>query len=170
MLTDSRSVLQVGGGWGLHFYIWHTASNPSTLPCKEPYLSNLRPAALVAMFPPIWQLHNMYYKNNIVNHQNILPVELCTYLSWVIFKLVIFTLKKIGGCKPQWCNYNNSIYLNTIKNSPKLMWSYKKNKIHFSDFFKVSMSWIDLIRFSRAFHWILNWLVWAWFLYHLIHF
>ena len=48
--------------------------------------------------------------------------------------------KKLAGVNHSGAINKNSIYLNTIKNSPKLMWSYKNNKIHFSDFLKVSMS------------------------------
>jgi hypothetical protein len=33
-----------------------TTSNPRTVPCNEPYRSKRRPPALVATFPPMWQL------------------------------------------------------------------------------------------------------------------
>ena len=83
----------------------------------------------------------MYYKNNIVNHQNILPVEFNVPTFHESYSNLLFLLKKkLVGVNHSGAINNNSIYLNTIKNSPKLMWSYKNNKIHFSDFLKVSMS------------------------------
>ena len=45
--------------------------------------------------------------------------------------------KKLAGVNHSGAINNNSIYLNTIKNSPKLMWLYKNNKKHLSEFLKV---------------------------------